>query len=132
MPSGRAQAYTYDARGNITSTTHEPTPGSGDAARVEYAGYDATCANTFKCNKPNYYIDARGGVTDYTYDAAGNLLTETRPAPTPGAARPQTRYTWEQRFAWYKRDASGTISQADSPVWVQTGSSQCMTGSTCQ
>lgn len=131
LPSGQARSYTYDLRGNITSTTHEPAPGSGEAVRVEQAVYETTCSNPFTCNKPSAYIDARGNVTDYTYDAVGNLLTETGPAPAPGAPRPQTRHTWEQRYAWYRQDASGAISQAPSPIWVRVETSTCTTQATC-
>lgn len=131
QPEGNKVVYSYDARGNVTEErVVSKTPGT-PADVVRRATYPATCDNPVTCNLPTSVTDARGGVTDYTYDAAGNLLTVTGPAPTPGAPRPQTRYQWEQRYAWYKQNGSGAITQAPSPVWVQVGSSQCMTGATC-
>ena len=105
-------------------------PGS-PADIVRRATYPSTCANPVTCNLPTSITDVRGGVTDYTYDAAGNLLTETGPAPAPGASRPQTRYVWEQRYAWYKQNGSSAITRAATPVWVQVSQSHCMTGGTC-
>lgn len=130
-PEGNSTRFVYDARGNVTERrTVSKTPGT-PADIVETAVYPATCVNPLTCNQPTRTTDARGAATDYTYDAAGNLLTMTGPAPTPGAARPQTRYAWEQRYAWYKQNGSSAITQAPSPVWVQVSQSQCMTGATC-
>ena len=129
-PEGDVETWTYTARGDLQSWTHTPKSGSGLAPVSVTATYPATCTGGM-CGRPTSLTDARGNVTDYTYDAAGNLLTETGPAPTPGAARPQTRYVWAQRYAWYKRNGSSTITRAATPVWVQVEQSQCMTGATC-
>ncbi len=127
-PEGNAIQYLSDDYGNPAGSVAYP---KGGGAAIEVVAAFVDCSTLIRCRRPSSITDARGGVTDYTYDAAGNLLTETGPAPTPGAARPQTRYTWEQRYAWYKQNGSSAITQAPSPVWVQTGSSQCMTGATC-
>ena len=131
LPEGGQVFLSHDARGNVTQHRQvSKTPGApGDI--VWSATYSAICANPVTCNRPLTMTDARGGVTDYTYDAAGNLLTETGPAPAPGAPRPQTRYVWEQRYAWFKQNGSSAITQAATPVWVQVSQSQCMTGATC-
>ncbi len=128
-PEGNSISVSRNDRGDITNI-HTVAKGGSPVADVTivYPGCDVA---PILCHRPSSMTDARGGVTDYTYDAAGNLLTETGPAPTPGAARPQTRYTWEQRYAWYKQNGSSAITQAASPVWVQTSSSQCMTLATC-
>lgn len=130
-PEGDVDRYTYTGRGDLETHTRQPKPGSPLASTTVTAVY-GDCSTPILCGRPTAITDARGAVTDYTYDAAGNLLTETAPAPTAGAPRPQTRYTWEQRYAWYRRDGSSAITQAASPVWVQTGSASCMTGATCQ
>ncbi len=133
-PEGNSTQYVYDLRGNVAEVRRRAKPGSGLADIIQTAVYPTSCTATTRltCNQPTSITDAQGATTDFTYSTAhGGLLTMTRPAPTPGAARPQTRYTWEQRYAWYKQNGSSAITQAPSPVWVQTGSSQCMTGATC-
>jgi YD repeat-containing protein len=133
-PEGGVTTYTRDIRNNITEVRRVGKPGSSLADIVQTAAYPANCsATTLRiCNQPLTVTDARGGVTDYTYDASGNLLTVTGPAPTSGAPRPQTRYVWEQRYAWYKQNGSNEITQAPSPVWVLVSQSECLTGATCQ
>jgi RHS repeat-associated protein len=93
-PEGNNIQYGYDARGNVTSTTNVAKAGSGLLNIVTSASFDLTCANLAKCNKPNSTTDAKGHVTDYTYDAThGGILTVTQPDPGTGI-RPQTRYSY--------------------------------------
>ena len=85
----------YDARGNITQTTQVDKGGSGPNNIVTSASYSSTCANAKVCNQPNSTTDARGKVTDYTYDAGhGGVLTVTQPPAASGGTRPQTRYSY--------------------------------------
>jgi YD repeat-containing protein len=117
-------SYLYDGRGNITQETHTPSSGSSLTATVRTADFDSSCTNPVKCNKPNWIRDARGYQTDYTYDAThGGLLQVTSPADASGV-RPQVRYTYTQRYAWYK-NSSGTITQAASPIWVLSTEQYC-------
>jgi RHS repeat-associated protein len=58
------------------------------------------------------------------------LLTETLPAPTPGAVRPQTRFQYAQ-FQAYFRNSGGSIIASGVPTWLQTGSSRCQTLTSC-
>src|SRR3546814_2302608 len=82
--------WTYDSRGNVTEERHVAKSGSGLAAIVKTASYDATCSNPKKCNKPNYTIDERGNRTDYTYDATNGEVTRIQlPAATSGGTRPE-------------------------------------------
>lgn len=91
-PEGDADEYTYDARGNVTQVTRKAKPGSGLSDVVTSASYPSTCTYVVSCNKPDSTTDALSKVTDYTYDTTtGQVLTVTAPAPTSGAARPQTR-----------------------------------------
>ena len=137
--------YNYDARGNLVQVIETPKPGSNLPTRVSFANYDTTCTLPAKCNKPNYVIDANGAQTDYTYDpVTGVVLTKTLPsvataaitsdtascttsAAQPYCVRPQTRFTYAQRYAWLK-NSSGGYSQASSPIWVLTQESECRTG----
>ena len=94
-PEGNYTDFTYDARGNVTTTTNVAKPGSGLANIVTSASFDATCANAKTCNQPNSTTDALGHVTDYSYDGThGGVLAVTAPAPTGGAVRPQARYSY--------------------------------------
>lgn len=110
---GNYVEHSYDARGNITQTVAVPKGGTG-ATIVTSASYDSTCSNPATCNKPNSMTDARGNVTDYTYDSThGGVLTVT--APAVGGVRPQRRYTY-------------TLTNGEYRV---TGVSQCQTTSSC-
>ena len=120
-PEGNKVKFTYDARGNVTEQRLvSKTPGTPPDI-VTTASFDASCANVRTCNKPNSTTDARGNVTDYSYDAAhGGILTVTQPAPTAGAVRPQTRYSYTQYIA-----VSG------QPVYLPTGTSACQSTVSC-
>jgi YD repeat-containing protein len=130
-PEGNSIGVSRNDLGNVTQIHNVAKSGSGLSDTYVTAVYPDCATEPVRCHFPTSVTDARGNTTDYTYDAAGNLLTETGPAPTAGAPRPQTRYTWEQRYAWYKRNGSSSITQAASPVWVMVEQSQCMTGATC-
>ncbi len=123
--------FVRDERSNVVEKRKEAKPGSGLANIVSTASYSATCTNRKTCNKADYFIDAKGNRTDYVYDPNhGGILTETRPAPTPGAVRPQKRYSYTQLYAWIKNSSGGFV-QAASPVWMLAGISECMTHSSC-
>jgi RHS repeat-associated protein len=130
-PDGSYVSYTYDARGNRLTAVSTPQSGSGLSAVTRSWTFPTSCTNPVICNKPLTATDELGRVTDFTYDTAhGGPLTVTAPAPSSGAARPQTRYSYNELFAWYK-NASGTIVQAPSGVYKLTGTSQCRTLSSC-
>lgn len=128
-PEGNYVEYTYDAREN--RTTAQRVGKSGSTYPTVQWVYPTTCTNRVTCNKPSAMIDARGSQTDYTYDPVhGGLLTETLPAPTSGATRPERRYIYNQYYAWYK-NASGTLVQAASPVWLLSSISECRNSASC-
>ncbi|WBY08952.1 hypothetical protein PIB19_06020 [Sphingomonas sp. 7/4-4] len=110
-PEGDKIQYGYDGRGNLTETRRKAKPASGLPDITTTASYPASCT-TPSCNEPDTTTDERGGVTNYGYDGNTGLITSvTSPAPTPGANRPQTRYSYT---------ATG--------VSLLTGVSQCQTG----
>jgi RHS repeat-associated protein len=130
-PEGDYVQYAYDARGNQTSVTRVAKSGSGLTNIVTYAGFSGSCSNAVVCNKPNTTTDATGAVTDYTWDSShGGLLTLTQPAPSGGAARPQTRVTYGAQYAYFK-NSGGSIVAAATPVYLPTATSACVTGSSC-
>jgi RHS repeat-associated protein len=113
-PEGNASQYSYDSRSNVTQVRRVAKTGSGLADIVATASFDATCANPVTCNEPNSITDAKGNETDYTYDSThGGVLSVTRPAPTSGATRPETRFSY---------------TLADG-IYQLTGVSACQTGS---
>ena len=114
-PETNKVQYAYDGRGNLTTTTRKAKTGSGLSDIVTSASYPSSCTDA-ACNEPTTTTDALGNVTDYTYDGTtGLLLTVTAPAPTTGATRPKTTYSYS------------TVSG----VSVVTGMSQCQTTSSC-
>lgn len=143
FPEGNAVVYEIDngatgvagERGNITKTTYNPKPGTVGAiteskefpSSTFVNGVQIYTAKTF--NKPITSTDARGGVTNYTYDNAhGGLLTETLP-PDANGIRPVKRYGYAARYAWIK-NASGTYVQASTPVWLLMEERTCRTSAT--
>lgn len=127
QPEGDYVQLTYDGRGNVTQTVATPKSGSGLAAITTSATYASSCTNPVTCNLPTSTTDARGNVTDYTYDSGhGGLLTTTAPAPSSGATRPQTRISYAAQTAYYK-NSSGSIVAASTSITLPTSLSQCAT-----
>jgi hypothetical protein len=90
-------------------------------------GCGAGAADAKRCSQPIQVLDARGNATNFTYAPEhGGTLTETGP-PVNGVS-PQKRYTYVQRFAWY-RNSAGAFAQAPTPVWLLDKVSYCKTGS---
>jgi len=117
MPESNEARYSYDSRHNRTEVRFVAKPGAGLADIVTTSTFPASCGADFKtCNKPSATIDAQGNQADYVYDAATGLVTSiTLPAPTIGATRPQTRYSYT---------AVGGVS-------MLTGVSNCVTTASC-
>ncbi len=129
-PEGDVVKVKYGVNHNPVEIRHIAKPGSGLADIVETATYDSTACAYFynSCDKPLTVTDAKGKVTDYTWNATtGLVLTETLPAPTTGAVRPQKRYTYVQTYAWY-RNSAGVVVQSPYPVWLLSQTSECRTG----
>ncbi|MEO6247140.1 MAG: RHS repeat-associated core domain-containing protein [Sphingomicrobium sp.] len=131
LPEGNYTSFTYDARGNETQATSVAKAGSGLTDIVATASYPATCTNVVTCNQPSSATDARGNTTDYVYDPThGGVTSVTLPAPSVGAVRPQTRFSYTPLYAWYKNSA-GTIVQATSSVYEPTSTSSCQSLASC-
>jgi RHS repeat-associated protein len=130
QPEGNYTKYTYDSRGNITQRRSVAKAGTGLSDIVASATFPSPCGNVVTCNQPSTTTDPRGNVTDYTYDPVhGGVLTVTAPAPTSGATRPQTRYSYSSLQAYYKNGAS--IVASGLPVYKVTGISACRTTASC-
>lgn len=129
-PEGNRDSYFYTFRGDLTSHSRQPKPWSSTAPTTTTAIY-GDCSTPVLCGRPTAIIDARGAQTDFQYAAHGGPTIITEPAPTPGAVRPQTRYTYGAALAWFKQNGSTAITAAPSGVWLQTGSSQCTLTTSC-
>ncbi len=125
--SGGYVDYFYDARGNVTQTLYVPKSGSGLGNLTTSATFPASCSNPVTCNRPTSTTDARGAVTDYSWNGThGGLESMTLPAPTSGATRPQTRIAYAAQTAYYKNSA-GMIVAAPTPVTLPVSVSSCAT-----
>jgi RHS repeat-associated protein len=130
-PEGNYTSLTYDSRGNVIERRRVAKSGSGLADQVASATFSGVCYYPATCNKPTHLTNERGATTELTYNIThGGVLTVTAPAPTSGAVRPQTRYTYSSLYAWYK-NSSGTVVQAPSPVYKLTQTSACATTASC-
>lgn len=124
LPEGNSQNATFDYAGNVLARVVKSKPGSGLA--------DLTMTYTYGSwnDRPTSVTDPRGNTTDYTYDPVhGGVLTETGPAPTPGAVRPVKRYAYSQHYAWVK-NSSGSYVQAATPIWLLDSEKTCRTSAT--
>lgn len=131
QPEGNYTQITYDARGNVTERRAVAKAGSGLADIVTSASYPASCTNPATCNQPVTTTDARGAVTDYTYDTGhGGVTSITAPAPSVGAVRPQTRYGYSSLQAYYRVSAGGPVASGE-PVVRITSVSACQTLASC-
>ncbi|MFN4092224.1 MAG: RHS repeat domain-containing protein [Brevundimonas sp.] len=126
-PEGNAEAWTYSDEGALTSQSHIPTTGSAYALTMTATYGD--CSTPVVCFRPTGITDYRGNTTNYTYSSVhGGVLTETLPAPTSGADRPQTRTTYQQLNAWRLTTPGGTTQSQASAVWRPVAVSACAVG----
>lgn len=112
--------YGYDARYNLTSIKE-------NTVVTSTALYPTTCSEATRktCNKPTWTKDAKGNQTDYEYDAnSGEVKRIVMPANQAGI-RPEIRYEYQPRYAYYKRSAAGAVQQADTPVYLLTKETRC-------
>ncbi len=131
LPEGNYTSYGYDGRSNVTETRQVAKPGSGLADIVLETGYAASCAGSINCDRPQWTRDASGNQTDYSYDpTTGQLTAVTLPAPAAGADRPQARYSYASRTAYY-RDGNGTLGPSPTSMSLLSEISECITGSSC-
>jgi hypothetical protein len=126
-PGGVQTQMTWDLQaGNMLENRQiSKTPGT-PADLVKTATYNCGLATFRYCSKPLSVTDAKGYTTNFTYDPAhGGVLTEMRPAPSSGAARPLKRTTWTQKYAYITNGS--TLIAAASPVWVIATDTVCQT-----
>ncbi|WP_146029825.1 hypothetical protein [Erythrobacter sp. SAORIC-644] len=133
MPGGGGKLLNFDSRFNVTKVTVNPKANSGQSAQVTEYIYEASCttANQAYCNLPKRVIDPRGGVTDFAYNARGQIITRTDPAPATGGTRPVTRFEYTMRTARILNSSGGTVA-AGSAISMLTRTSTCASSASCQ
>ncbi len=78
----------YDEQHNLTRVAITPKPSSGQSSVEKLYTYESSF------NQLDTMTDALGRVTDYDYDASGNVITITRPV---GGLNPVSTYTYNSR-----------------------------------
>lgn len=123
-PEGVRTELKYDGSRNITEVRRKSKPGSGLPDIVTSATYN--CSVAINCAKPVTMTDARGSITEFSYDNThGGLLMEMGPAPAPGSARPLKLRTYTQRYAFIL--SGGSLVPADAATWLPQSETVCQT-----
>lgn len=115
--------YKYDERYNIREITE-------NGAVVSSAAYPAACTVSTRktCNKPLWTRDANGNQTDYGYAADSGHTVLVRLPPDKNGVRPETRYDYQPKYAFYLRSAGAQPQRADTPLHVLVRERKCLTG----
>lgn len=124
-PAGVLTEYGYALRRNLEELKRTPIANTGDHVIVQSAAYSPTCDNIVTCNQPSSVTDANQGLSEFKYDPVhGGVLKVTGPAVN--GVRPQTRYTYGPRYAWY-RASNGVMTRETRPIWMLSSESICRT-----
>lgn len=128
-PAGILFQYAYGplaySRRNLRVLTQNAIPETNLSPIVQEAIYPQTCSNIVTCNKPSAVIDAKSNRTDFEYDAVHGGVRKVA-APAANGVKPQTRYTYTPRKAWY-RQSNGVMTEETRPIWVLSSESFCRT-----
>lgn len=127
-PEGDGVRVFRNSRGDIETITRWAKPGSPALPDQIITATYSDCSTPIRCGRPTAITDARGNTTNYTYTDEGFVETETLPAPTTGADRPQTRYAYQELTAWYFDGSSPTNRAQGAGVWRPVSVSSCATG----
>ncbi|HXM18315.1 MAG TPA: DUF6531 domain-containing protein [Candidatus Tumulicola sp.] len=86
---GHSINYTIDTIGRVTQIQATTGDGGGGVAQLTGSGsWDAS-------NDVTTSVDPRNLETDYVYDSNGNTVAVAAPAPSPGAFRPTSYYSYD-------------------------------------
>lgn len=139
-PEGNKAEYEYDKRGNTIKTTLYSKAGT-ETISTEQTFEPSSSSNPYicdasvgraRCNKPLTAKDAKGNVTNFEYDNVhGSPTKTTQPAPTAGATRPETRYTYGATFYAQYKNSAGSLVNFATPVTRLIKISACQTTGSC-
>lgn len=129
LPEGNKVHFLLNSQKVDAGNTWSAKPGSGLTDINEgIKTFPSTCTNRITCNEPLTVTDAKGSVTNFTYDQThGGVLTKTSPADGAGI-NAVVRYAYVQRYAWIS-NGSGYI-HASVPVWLLAEERTCRTSAT--
>lgn len=112
-PEGDSVATVYDLRSNPLKVIRhaKPTAPAPDIiTSMTYSEAGLVCVSLATCNKPTSSTDAlgydaggnsvSGHVTNYSWDANGNLTQILKPAPDATGVRPQIDLTYDTANPW--------------------------------
>jgi len=123
---GRKTKFRYGNNRMVVERTRQAKPGSNLANIVETVTFG--CTHYLCKHKPTAATDGNGNTTNWEYSTVhGQLLRETLPADANGI-RPETRYTYQQKYAWLK-SGSGYV-RAATPIWLLVSQEYCRTSAT--
>lgn len=132
LPEGNSNQFVYDSRFNVIEKRVIPKPGSGQSVLVTTYTYPSSCTSATQatCNLPLSVTDPKGNVTTYTYNSAGQVLTETRPPASAGGVSQVITNTYTMRTAYIK-NSSGLPVAAGPAISLLTSTSSCRTLASC-
>jgi len=130
LPEGNKYQAEYNAPYNAISKQaliDKSGPGASDQVQIYGYGSCVTSPGTRQnCAKPIWVQDAKGNRTNYSYASHGGVLSEMKPAPTSGAARPLKLTSWVQKYA-YVKNSGGSLVPAASAIWMLSSETECQT-----
>ncbi len=128
MPEGNEYLQNvFGSYNTVTQRTLQAKPGSSLANIVENITYNCPGGVlTGSCTKPLTIKDALNNETDYTYESFGDVQTVMKPAPSSGASRPLTVYTYVQQSA-YVLNSSGSLVASPTSIEMPSTVTQCQT-----
>lgn len=121
QPEGNYTQFTYDSRGNVTERRAVSKAPGTPADIVTTASYPPSCTNAATCNHPTLTTDARGSVTNYSYDPTHGKVTSVTLPAQPNGIQPQTQYSYTLL----------TDSATGQAMYRLTGTSACRTTASC-
>ena len=107
--NGNTPTYTYDSNGNVLTVTAPVNVLTSGTTTYTYNSFGEVLTMT----------DPMNFVTTNTYDANGNLLSVTKPAPGNGASASVTRFAY---------DSKGELTRITDPLGNQTNIAYFPTG----
>jgi len=129
-PEGNYSTYDYSMFNQISKVSTYPKTGNLQVPIITEANYpDTTCANPVTCNKPAWTKDAKGNVTDYTYDPIHGGVTSVTSPPDSNGVRAKIITSYELKTVYRKNETGSWIVSGN--IWVPVTIRSCQNASEC-